>query len=499
MRALIGLIVALTLGLIAATPLMQYLKLAIEARTTTATAGELRQISAAAKEYVQNNYSSIEEYTTPTSALTVSMSGLIQDGDLSPSIASTNPFGQTWKIEILQPKPGQLQTLVLSVGGSKIPESQAPGIAAQTGQEGGFIPYQGQYGTLPSSIAQGAYGHWQLSLAGYSDPGPGHLAALLAFNDGTLESDYLYRVAVPGQPQLNTMQTALNMGNNSITSANNVSAQSAQLAAGNPNGMPGSLQIGSSYIYGDSTNAAVRTPGGLYIQNQAGTAPSSINEVGSISASGHIGAAGEPANSGYPASWGGGVHTWDLYANGTVGAGTNGSVNSYFNSQGNGAVSNTFSVGSRLELGTANGQANAGSGCSPNGEIAANANGSGSLMVCVNGTWQAPGGLSQATQAFNWGYNTNNTGWNQNTSGHMEFITAYGDSTDNSCHDNGTQLTGYVTNQGLVDFIQDNNQSMFQTSSIYFFVQPGASWEITSNPWNGCGRSSFNVVGTVLQ
>jgi hypothetical protein len=35
-----------------------------------------------------------------------------------------------------------------------------------------------------------------------------------------------------------------------------------------------------------------------------------------------------------PAGWGGGVHTWDLYANATIGAGQNGAVNAYMNQGG---------------------------------------------------------------------------------------------------------------------------------------------------------------------
>ena len=49
-------------------------------------------------------------------------------------------------------------------------------------------------------------------------------------------------------------------------------------------------------------------------------------------------------------------------------------------------------------LGTAGGSANIGWGCSPNGAIAANANGSGQVLACQGGTWQAMG--SAPTQFF---------------------------------------------------------------------------------------------------
>lgn len=412
MGPILGALFAVLIGLLAVRPIIVYQETALHNVQSAATAGQMRQITTAAQAYIQANYAAVEANSTASSPATITVPMLESTGYLPPSITPTNPFGQTWVVQVLQPSPGQLQALVLSTGGATIPEKQAPAIATQTGQEGGFVPYNGQYGSLSPAAAQGAYGHWSVALNGYTNPGPGHLAALLAFNNGNLENDYLYRVAVPGQPQLNTMQTALNMGNNDVDNANN------------------------------------------------------------IQANGRIGALGEPAASGYPAGWAGGVHTWDLYANGSVGSGTNGSLladltaeggtgglvltqspnggdetymqslngqsnisainnagayadmnvpddgsannasiatdgNVSVNKPGGGrsfyaynngyaGVTDTLAVGSRLELGTAFGGANQGGGCKPNGEIAANANGSGQLMACVNGAWQEVGG------ALNW-------------------------------------------------------------------------------------------------
>jgi hypothetical protein len=46
-----------------------------------------------------------------------------------------------------------------------------------------------------------------------------------------------------------------------------------------------------------------------------------------------------------PEGWGGGVHSWDIYANGTVGAGTKGSINAYMNSAGDMGASRNINVG----------------------------------------------------------------------------------------------------------------------------------------------------------
>ena len=51
-------------------------------------------------------------------------------------------------------------------------------------------------------------------------------------------------------------------------------------------------------------------------------------------------------------------------------------------------------------LGTAGGSANIGWGCSPNGAIAANANGGGQLLVCQGGVWTINGSRSIVYQGW---------------------------------------------------------------------------------------------------
>ena len=288
-------------------------------------ARQLHAVTKAAQGYITAYAGTIEATATPTTPATITVPMLVATGFLPQGFGAVNPYQQGWVVEVLQPSPGDLQALALSTGGQPIPPRDVPRIGSEAGSAGGTVTNAG--------TAQGSFGGWSVPLTHYPNPGVGHLAALIDYSNGQLQNDYLYRTAVPGQPQLNTMQTNLGMGGNDINNANNVQANSAQLAGGNPNGMSGSLQIGSNFLYGDSSNMAVRTPGGFYIQNQNGTGNASINGVQNISASGQI-------QAGYDAT-----------------------------------------------LGTAGGSANAGWGCSPNGSLAANANGSGQLMVCQNGSW----------------------------------------------------------------------------------------------------------------
>ncbi|EPI3514522.1 shufflon system plasmid conjugative transfer pilus tip adhesin PilV, partial [Klebsiella pneumoniae] len=124
-----------------------------------------------------------------------------------------------------------------------------------------------------------------------------------------------------------------------------------------------------------------------------------------------------------PSGWSGGLRTNDVYAAGTVGAGSGGAVNAYLNSAGNIYASNDINVGhqvntqyvwasgnlnsnyihsngnidadGRLNAGEflyINGKANVGSGCSPNGLQATASNGL--LLSCVSGKWVKASGTS---------------------------------------------------------------------------------------------------------
>ncbi len=247
-------------------------------------ARQMRDVTHAAKGYITTYAAAIEGTATATAPVTITVPMLVNTGFLPAGFGQTNPYQQTWEVQVLQPSPGDLQALVLSQGGVPIQPAETPRIGAEEGGSGGSVQANG--------TAQGSFGSWQVSLADYTNPGVGHVASLIDYSNGQLQSDYLYRTAVPGEPQLNTMQTNLDMGTNNITNAQNVSA------------------------------------------------------------------------------------------NGTLGTGTNGSLNAYLNSGG------VVYAGDQMELGTANGAANVGWGCSPNGAIAADANGSGALMICEGGSWQ---------------------------------------------------------------------------------------------------------------
>lgn len=219
MAPILGVLFAILIGILAIRPYLDYQQRSFENIKIADTAAQFRQILDAVRSYVQSNYA--------TASGSIPLSQLA--AYLPSNVSATNPYGQQWHI-LVSTASGSLQALVYSSDGIAIPEGQAPEIAAETGADGGFVPYAGQYNnSTTSAMALGAYGYWHLNLSQYNiSPGAGHLVGLLVFGaNGTLDNSYLYRVPVTGDSKhiLNTMQTDLDMGTNySINNAKSVQA-----------------------------------------------------------------------------------------------------------------------------------------------------------------------------------------------------------------------------------------------------------------------------------
>ena len=177
-------------------------------------ARQMRDVTHAAKGYITMYAATIEGTATATTPATITVPMLVNTGFLPAGFGQTNPYQQTWEVQVLQPSPGDLQALVLSQGGVPIQPAEAPRIGAEEGGSGGSVQANG--------TAQGSFGSWQVSLTDYTDPGAGHVASLIDYSNGQMQSDYLYRTAVPGNPQVNTMQTNLNTGGNAVTNTGTV-------------------------------------------------------------------------------------------------------------------------------------------------------------------------------------------------------------------------------------------------------------------------------------
>jgi len=258
-----------------------------------AAATQLKALGPAVDAYVKSNYAVIEATATPTNAYILPIATLIAQNYLPANFNATNPYGQTYTLYVLQPTAGSLLSLVLGSGGTVYTGTQfqkhmadivIPGAAAMAGAAGGFVTTADVPGYVYGMV-RGSYGGWQIDLTptNIPNPGPLHLAYMQYFNQGTLASDYLYRFAIPGQPQLNEMFTDLNMGNNNVNNANNIAA----------NGNIGSAGISPTGPVPVGVGAGERTwdmyaQNGVYVGKDALNNPQVAINNGNVAAEGDV-------------------------------------------------------------------------------------------------------------------------------------------------------------------------------------------------------------------
>ena len=188
----------------------------------TLAAQHMRRVVDAAERYINDNNAALIASATPTVPAVLTLNTLRTASYLPNTFSDLNAFGQSYEIRVLEPAAGQLSTLILTNAGEVIPEGGLRRVSRQVGPEGGYVS------TGSPSAATGAYSGWTMNLATYGAAnGGGRVAAGLFFRDGQQVSDYLYRSAVAGHPELNAMNAPIDMGNNNVTNAGNVTANSA--------------------------------------------------------------------------------------------------------------------------------------------------------------------------------------------------------------------------------------------------------------------------------
>lgn len=165
-----------------------------------------KSVSDAATRYIKDNYSAVTAVADATTPASITVAMLKSTNYLPSSFSNNSPYGQSYSILALEPVANQLQTLIVTTGGDTIGELNLRRVAQLIGAKGGYIS------SSATTSATGSYGGWTMPLASYGvSPGAGHIAVALFFQDGSLVSDYVYRNAVAGHPELNTMNTPLIM------------------------------------------------------------------------------------------------------------------------------------------------------------------------------------------------------------------------------------------------------------------------------------------------
>ncbi|PIJ49383.1 pilus assembly protein, partial [Erwinia sp. OAMSP11] len=220
-------------------------------------AGQAKQVQTAVNKYIGDNATAIAAAASPTVPFNLTVPMLVSAGYLPNGFPSTNNYSSTYQTRIYEPANGKFHAMTFLTGGADLTISQASKIATKIGAAGGYID---------NGIAKGALGAWSENLSAFGgfNPGNGHVVIAGFYQNGAISNDYLYRKAVPGKPELNTMSTALNMGGNNINNAGTVAAQNASITGTTSTGtfnanngtVSGTLNAGTINASGNITSNA---------------------------------------------------------------------------------------------------------------------------------------------------------------------------------------------------------------------------------------------------
>ena len=359
MRDLWGVTIGLLISLLFMASLFKLANGAHQNTIQSGVAGQALILERAAAKYVENYQAQLLAATSATTPAIITVPMLEATKSLTEPAQTTDIYGQTWEVAVLQPTSGELQAFVTTTG-RPLSNLVAVNIAQQIGVDGGFYPQSSS--VYPAGTIMGMGGNWQKPVGNWPIA-QGELAVYVD-TSGDTSADYLYRNAVPGDLQANTMNAPLIMsavetvgascassgaiaqdGSGSLLSCQSGTWQAVGGGQWKPpvatyGALPGSGNTPGDVRLATDTDRAFAWNGGSWValavdQNGNLTVPNSETVGGTGSFAHNIGTAGYSPTAGLPPGWGGGVQTWDVAAHGTIGVGpNNSSPNAFMNSAG---------------------------------------------------------------------------------------------------------------------------------------------------------------------
>ncbi|NTF17258.1 shufflon system plasmid conjugative transfer pilus tip adhesin PilV [Agrobacterium rubi] len=239
---------AMALGLfaLAAGYAVQQVAVYLDNVKSRSVADKMVEVSEAAKGYVKANYAALLN-ATPVNAVTVIPAGrptatssvpsgpsglasLQGGGFLASSFVDINGYGQRHALLVRRVSTSRLEALVTTYGGRQIRDGSLSTIGNYVGNTGGFVPEKPPVAADANKIL-GAYGGYRYNLSFWGTsaerPTAGRFQSSLAFEDGKLLADYLYRNDI-GVEEANRMNTAIDMNRNNLDNAETVNAQNVR-------------------------------------------------------------------------------------------------------------------------------------------------------------------------------------------------------------------------------------------------------------------------------
>lgn len=217
--------------------LLRWVDTGLIAQQQRVVSTHLSMVTRAARQYVNKHQDTLLTRASASAGPTVSINDLITDGFLNEGFASHNAWLQEYQIYVRQPRSGSLQAIVLTTGGrndesAKFQNMVVPGAAALVGGAGGYVA-SGLVAGQSTNTLIGAGNGWILDLpsVGIASPGAGHLGSVTTYDSSALDQDFLYRVPVPGQPELNAMQTTLDMTDHALDNVSEITFTERQISS----------------------------------------------------------------------------------------------------------------------------------------------------------------------------------------------------------------------------------------------------------------------------
>lgn len=161
--------------------------------------------------YVERNAAAL--YAGPP-LTTLDAATLRTAGTLPDSFNDRNSWGQGYRIILRWIDANRLDGIVVTTGGTPLPEARGNAAAAYAGVTTGYISVN------DPMTARGSGAGWEASLAPFTTggfaPEGGHIVSFLWYDGNHLITDFIDRTGTPGQSQATSMYTLMDLAANDI-------------------------------------------------------------------------------------------------------------------------------------------------------------------------------------------------------------------------------------------------------------------------------------------